>query len=228
MTANVLKDTVDTSCLGDLIDRVDPDLIFLQEMTEGAASVLADRFNHHFLFPSEEFEGRGVASKHEAECGSIDLPRRPGTWVRLTVEGRTLVGAGVHMSNPIQFPWWRSVRERDDQVDALLAWADRQDADALIVAGDMNASPIWPLYRRLAHRFDDLAMTAAEEVGGKPEPTWGLRPGWPGMLRIDHIFGFGVKAVATRVEPVRGSDHHALIVDVTLESAGTQPAQSAR
>lgn len=216
MTANVLEDAVDTAYLGDLIDRVDPDLVFFQEMTEGAAGVLADRFEYHFLFPSEEFEGRGVASKPEAECGSLDLPWRPGTWARVVVEGKTLVGLGVHMSNPINFPPWRSVRERQDQVDALLAWADRQEADALIVAGDMNASPAWPLYRRLADRLDDLAVVAAERSGEPPEPTWGWRPGWPRMLRIDHIFGSGVEAIATQVEPIRGSDHHALIVDVEI------------
>ncbi|CAN5753520.1 hypothetical protein BH23ACT4_BH23ACT4_07090 [soil metagenome] len=217
MTGNVLRDAVDTAHLGDLIDRVDPDLVFLQEMTEGTAVVLAERFEHHFLFPSEEFEGRGVASKYESECGSIELPWRPGTWARVTVEGKTLVGAGVHMTNPIQFPWWRSIRERREQVEALLRWADRQDADALIVAGDMNASPVWPLYRRLDDRFDDLALTAAGGMGRNPEPTWGWRPGWPRVLRIDHVFGTGVEAVATHVEPIRGSDHHALIVDFTIE-----------
>jgi endonuclease/exonuclease/phosphatase family metal-dependent hydrolase len=217
MTANVLEDAVDTAHLGDLIDRVDPDLVFLQEMTEGAAGVLADRFEHHFLFPSEEFEGRGVASRLEAECGSIDLPWRPGTWAKVVVEGRTLVAAGVHMTNPIKFPPWRSVQERQDQVDALLAWADRQDADALIVAGDMNASPAWPMYRRLADRLDDLAVVAAERSGAPPEPTWGWRSGWPRMLRIDHIFGSGVEAIATQVAPIRGSDHHALIVDVEIK-----------
>ncbi len=217
MTANVLQDAVDSAQLGHLIDRVEPDLVFLQEMTEEAAGVLADRFGHHFLYPSEEFEGRGVASKQEAECGSIDLPWRAGTWAKMEVEGKTLVAAGVHMSNPIQFPWWRSVRERRDQVDAVLEWADRQDADALIVAGDMNASPIWPLYSRLADRFDDLALATADEEGGKPEPTWGWRAGWPRMLRIDHVFGSGVRAIATQVEPVRGSDHHALVVDIEIE-----------
>jgi endonuclease/exonuclease/phosphatase family metal-dependent hydrolase len=216
MTANVLEDAVDTRYLGDLIDRLVPDLVLFQEMTEGAAGVLADRFEYHFLFPSEEFEGRGVASRWEAECGSIDLPWRPGTWARVVVEGKALVAAGVHMSNPIKFPPWRSVRKRQDQVDALLAWADRQDADALIVAGDMNASPAWPMYRRLTDRLDDLAVVAAERSGAPPEPTWGWRPGWPRMLRIDHIFGSGVEAIATQVEPIRGSDHHALIVDVEI------------
>ncbi|MEX1037771.1 MAG: endonuclease/exonuclease/phosphatase family protein [Acidimicrobiia bacterium] len=216
MTANVLEDGVDLADLGDLIERVDPHLVFLQEMTEGAAGVLADRFEHHFLFPSEDYEGRGVASKFEAECGSIPLPWRPGSWARVVVEGKTLVGAGVHMSNPIQFPPWRSIRERRDQVDALLAWVDRQDADAMIVAGDMNATPIWPVYRQLADRWVDLAVEGARSAGREPEPTWGWRPGWPRMLRIDHMFGSGVTAVASQVEPIRGSDHHALIVDFTI------------
>jgi endonuclease/exonuclease/phosphatase family metal-dependent hydrolase len=217
MTGNVLKDRVEPGDLGDLIDRLDPDLVFLQEITEGSARVLADRFERHCLFPSEEFEGRGVASKREAECGSIDLPWRPGTWAKVTVEGRTLVAAGVHMSNPIQSPWWRSVRERRDQMNFLFDWAVAQESDALIVAGDMNASPSWPLYRRLADRWQDLAVAAAERYGEGPEPTWGWRPGWPRMLRIDHIFGSGVTAVATHVEPMHGSDHHALIVDVTFD-----------
>jgi endonuclease/exonuclease/phosphatase (EEP) superfamily protein YafD len=36
------------------------------------------------------------------------------------------------------------------------------------------------------------------------------------VLRIDHIFGSGVEAITTQVEPIRGSDHHALIVDVEI------------
>lgn len=217
MTGNVLQDAVDTDHLSDLIDRLDPDLVFLQEMREGAAIVLADRFDHHFLLPSEHFEGRGVASKRKAECGSIDLPWRPGTWAKIDVEGKTLVAAGVHMTNAIQFPWWRSVRERQAQIAAVLEWVDRQGSGALMVAGDMNASPIWPLYRRLADRLEDLALAAAEDAAEKPEPTWGWRPGWPRMLRIDHVFGSGVRAIATQVEPIQGSDHHALIVDIEIE-----------
>jgi endonuclease/exonuclease/phosphatase family metal-dependent hydrolase len=217
MTGNLLKNRADAGYLGDLLDRLDPDLVFLQEMTAISAQVLADRFEHYFIFPSKEFEGRGVASKLPAEGGSVDLPWRPGTWARVSVDGKTLIGAGVHMSNPIQFPSWRSIRERRDQVGALLAWADGLESDALVIAGDMNASPAWPLYRRLAERWQDLAVQAAEATGDQPEPTWGWRPGWPRMLRIDHVFGSGVTAVGTQVEPMRGSDHHALIVDITFD-----------
>jgi endonuclease/exonuclease/phosphatase family metal-dependent hydrolase len=118
------------------------------------------------------------------------------------------------MPNPIVFPWWRAVRQRRDQVEALLAWAHDQHTDGLIVAGDMNASPTWPLYRQLGEQFDDLPRLAADSAGSSPERTWGWRPGWPRMLRIDHVFGRGINAVASSVHSIPGSDHHAVVVEI--------------
>lgn len=121
------------------------------------------------------------------------------------------------MPNPIVFPWWQAVRQRRDQVEALIAWADDEPSDRLIIAGDMNASPKWPLYRQLAAHFDDLPKQAARTAGTGPERTWGWRPGWPRMLRIDHVFGRGVTAVGTSVHRMRGSDHHAVVVDIAID-----------
>jgi endonuclease/exonuclease/phosphatase (EEP) superfamily protein YafD len=36
------------------------------------------------------------------------------------------------------------------------------------------------------------------------------------MLRIDHVLGRGIWAKSTTVEPVRGSDHAAVVVDLEL------------
>jgi endonuclease/exonuclease/phosphatase (EEP) superfamily protein YafD len=36
------------------------------------------------------------------------------------------------------------------------------------------------------------------------------------MLRIDHVFGRGARVIETRVDPVRGSDHAAVTVDLVL------------
>ena len=217
LTGNVLDDRADTGYLADLIDRLDPDLVFLQEMAKGPDKVLAERFDHHYLSPGRDCMGRGVASKHEAEFGSLDLPWRPGTYARLSVAGWTLTAAGVHMPNPIVFPWWRAVKQRRDQVDALLSWADGEPSDRLIVAGDMNASPAWPLYRRLTEQLVDLPKQAAARGGTRPERTWGWRPGWPRMLRIDHVFGRGVSAVETGVHRIRGSDHYGVVVDIAID-----------
>jgi len=121
------------------------------------------------------------------------------------------------MLNPIEFPWWRSLLARRDQINELLSWAATIDqADAVIVAGDMNATPLWPLYRRLNQKWDDLVLTLEDGSQNKPDPTWGLRPGWPRMLRIDHVFGTGIQPLATTVERLTGSDHSALLVELKL------------
>jgi endonuclease/exonuclease/phosphatase (EEP) superfamily protein YafD len=132
------------------------------------------------------------------------------------------------MRNAVAFPWWRSVRLRREQLAALFAWADANvGAGSFVLAGDMNASPAWPVYRRLAERWEDLVLDQAREAQTSPAPTWAWRPGWPRMLRIDHVFGRGVRAVATRVEPVRGSDHAALVVDLEPIRAVQRRSRSA-
>ena len=171
MTANLLKDRTDPVLLEGLLDRIDPDLVMFQEMGAKAAEVLAARYDHRFLLPSIELEGRGVATRFQAECESLSLPWRPGVLAKLALDSKTLVVAGVHMSNPIDFPWWRSVRQRSDQVTALISWADGESADAIVVAGDMNASPLWPLYRRLTDPWEDLVLAASSRSGTTPEPT---------------------------------------------------------
>lgn len=93
-----------------------------------------------------------------------------------------------------------------------------------LVAGDFNASPAWPAYKRVEERVTDLVGQYAERRGQTTEPTWGWRPGWPRMLRIDHVFGVGVRATAVEVRPVRGTDHAAVIVD--LELTGPDSDQS--
>jgi endonuclease/exonuclease/phosphatase (EEP) superfamily protein YafD len=37
------------------------------------------------------------------------------------------------------------------------------------------------------------------------------------MLRIDHVFGRGATATEASVEPIRGTDHHAVVVDIELD-----------
>jgi endonuclease/exonuclease/phosphatase (EEP) superfamily protein YafD len=38
------------------------------------------------------------------------------------------------------------------------------------------------------------------------------------MLRIDHVFGSGVRAVGSKVIPLRGTDHAAVVVDLAVGS----------
>lgn len=217
MTANLLHEHADVAAFAGLLDRVGPDVIVAQELSPECAEVIVERYPHHRLRPERDFTGRGIGSNLDGSFGDIPMPVRNGTWALLNIGGRLLRLAGMHLINPIEFPWWRSVSHRGRQLDALFEWTDSADDDVpLVVAGDMNASPIWPAYRLMASRWDDLVASRAEDVGAKPEPTWGWRPRWPRMLRIDHVFGLGVEANSASTEPVVGSDHHAVVVDIEI------------
>jgi endonuclease/exonuclease/phosphatase family metal-dependent hydrolase len=218
MTANLLVDRAKLAHLRDVLEVVDPDFFITQELGHKAADLIASRFPHHHLRPQLDHKGRGIASRFPARFGEIPLPWRPGVWARVE-QGPTewLVG-NIHLRNPIVFPWWTSARIRGRQLDALFAWADGEGAGRpLVLAGDMNASPAWPVYRRLAGRWVDLVARSAENAGETPAPTWAWRPGLPRLLRIDHEFGEGARAVASQVIPLRGTDHAAVVVDLVVD-----------
>ncbi|MET0567039.1 MAG: endonuclease/exonuclease/phosphatase family protein [Acidimicrobiia bacterium] len=219
MTANLLADRADVAHLARMLKEVDPDLLLTQELGPTAAKTIAAHFPHHDLRPNDDARGRGIASRLSADFGEIPLPWRPGLWARLGDGSRSFLVANIHMRNPIVFPWWKSARIRGQQLDSLFAWADEY-ADMgmpFVLAGDINASPAWPAYKELAERWDDLVARSAEESGAATEPTWAWRPGWPRWLRIDHVFGTGARVVAARVEPMPGSDHAAVIVDLIFD-----------
>jgi endonuclease/exonuclease/phosphatase (EEP) superfamily protein YafD len=219
MTANLLADRANVAHLSRLLNEVAPDLLLTQELGHLAAETIAAHFPHHDLMPSEDARGRGIASRLGAEFGQIPLPWRPGLWARVDDGSRSFLVANIHMRNPVVFPWWRSARIRGQQLDSLFTWA-QQSAQAgmpFILGGDMNASPAWPVYKELAARWDDLVARSADESGVSTEPTWAWRPGWPRLLRIDHVFGTGVRVVATRVEPLPGSDHAAVVADLMFD-----------
>jgi endonuclease/exonuclease/phosphatase family metal-dependent hydrolase len=172
---------------------------------------------NHRLRPSLGFVGRGIATRFDAEFGEIDMPRRPGTSAILDVDGSVLRLAGVHLLNPIQFPWWDMVRTRSRQLDGLFEWLEGGGEEPVVVAGDFNATPRWPAYKQTTSRLTDLVAERAEQEGDKPERTWAWRPGWPRMLRIDHVFGRRTRAVNVAVMPILGTDHHAVVADIEID-----------
>lgn len=211
MTTNLLHERVDTGDLEAVLDRYDPDVIVTQELGPEPAELLVSRYPHHQLHPSLDFSGRGIATRFDATFGSIDMPGREGTSAIFETNGHLVHLAGIHLLNPVNFPWWVAVRSRDRQLEGLFRWVDESE-EPLVVAGDFNASPLWPAYRRMAERLTDVVLARDPEA----KPTWAWRPGWPRLLRIDHVFGSGVSATEVWVQPVRGTDHAAVIVDLEV------------
>ncbi len=216
MTANLLHERCDPDDFARLLTELDPDVVITQELGTGPAEVLANRFPNHRLLPAPDFTGRGIATRLDAQLGDeIPMPGRNGTPAVLNVGGREVRVAGIHLLNPIDFPWWKSVRTRTAQLDGLFSWVEA-GTGPVVVAGDCNASPRWPAYKRLASGLTDVVAEWADTGGRRPERTWGWRPGWPRMLRIDHVFGIGIRATNVIVRPVRGSDHHTLTADLVV------------
>ena len=211
MTTNLLHKRVDLEDFSAVLDLHQPDVIVTQELGPATADVLASRFPYNELYPSLDFTGRGIATRFDSKFGSIEMPGRDGTSATFEIDGVEVRLAGVHLLTPINFPWWTSVRSRRLQLEGLFEWMDR-GMGPLVVAGDFNASPRWPAYRRMADRLTDLVL----EHDSEPERTWSWRPGWPRLLRIDHVFGAGVYATEVWVENIRGTDHAAVIVDLQL------------
>jgi endonuclease/exonuclease/phosphatase family metal-dependent hydrolase len=219
MTANLLHERCDVADFARVLDRVAPDVVVTQELAPTCADVITSVFPNHRLRPSYGFLGRGIATRFDAEFGEIDMPGRPGTSVLLDVEGTTMLLGGVHLLNPIHFPWWITARARGRQLEGLFAWLDRGQGEPVVVAGDFNASPRWPAYKLTAQRLTDLVAERADRAGLEAERTWSWRPGWPRMLRIDHVFGEGARATDVTTEPILGTDHAAVVVDIELTAS---------
>jgi endonuclease/exonuclease/phosphatase family metal-dependent hydrolase len=217
MTVNLLHDRCDVSHFADVLDELSPDVVVTQELGPLCADILASAYPNHRLRPALDFTGRGIAARLEASFADIDMPGRPGTAVELFVDGSTLHLGGVHFLNPVVFPWWSSARERGRQFEGLEEWLGSLDVGPVVVAGDFNASPRWPVYRETARLLDDLVLNWAEREGRRPERTWAWRPGMPRLLRIDHVFGRGIEARRVAVRPVAGTDHASVVVDLELK-----------
>ena len=84
-----------------------------------------------------------------------------------------------------------------------------------MLVGDFNSTPLWPAYHRVCARMNDAALMVARRRGERPARTWGPWSGAPRLLRIDHGFVAGAEPEGFRVVEVPGSDHSAVVLDVT-------------
>lgn len=211
LTANLLHGRSNPGEFARVIGEHDPDVVVVQELGPGPADVLASAYPHTHLRPALDFSGRGIATRFAGELGDIEMPERVAVGGSLQVQGHSVRVAGVHLLNPVHFPWWRTARGRGAQLDELFRWM-AGGVGPLVVVGDFNATKRWRAYKRITARLDDLVLAQDR----RPKPTWGYRPGWPKMLRIDHVFGDGLFATDIQTIAIEGSDHAAIVANIAL------------
>ena len=222
LTANLFSGRADPGALVELIEDLRIDVACFQELTPHLAKALSQALPEGRL-ESDRFKpyrGLGIGCRRRAEVRYLDLPERGGRVARLSPEDWRQLQApieivNVHIMAPHAWPYFPCRPARRGQLQQLLRFLDEAPRLPRAILGDFNASPIWPVYRRLASRLNDAAEMAAPKTPG-PRPTWPNLPmlGIRGLIRIDHCFLSGLSAMEARVVPIRGSDHFGLYVDV--------------
>ncbi len=221
LSANLLNGRADPQELADLVRRLAVDVAALQELSPEQAEALAEVLPFGSLRPARDYNGMGIALRGPARESRVALPRRDALVAELGPEAWSELAApveivNVHVTAPHARPaGWRTLAERRAQLRGLLAHlAATPERTPQVVIGDFNATPLWPVYRRVALLRRDAARASAKRNGHRPRPTWGPGTRAPRVLRIDHAFVQGLRVEEFRVERIAGSDHDAIVVDV--------------
>ena len=193
-------------------------------MAPEQADALARVLPHGLLEPARDFTGMGIALREpgaRAPAGA-PLPRRArrrnplrptgGRAPRARAVERARAGAALAAELAL-------LGHRSGQLRGLMRHLAASPHRRRVLVGDLNATPIWPLYRRLAARLSDAAVVAARRHGRRVQRTWGPWPGAPRLLRIDHALVHGVGVEDFQVVPIPGGDHSAIVVDVAVPIA---------
>ena len=218
VTVNLYNGRVVPADLQRFLDEFEPDILCGQEVGPEAARVLDAHFAHGRLEPGLDFRGKAMVAQMPITPVSIELAWRGGFRSVVSVDGREIDIVSAHLANPIDGSTGVPVRRR--QLDALEPVLTSIEAG--VVVGDMNATPVWPAYRRVRRWFDDGVADWARRTGRRPARTWAPYPDWPALLRIDHVFTRGVELADVQVVPIAGLDHRAVVADVSMSGGGWQ------
>ena len=221
LTANLLAGRAGAEAVAELVCRKHADVLFVQELTDGAAARLeraglGDLLPHRVTQPVRHGAGDGIYARYPLRGGP---PAAPAPAARCTARldlpsGQFVQLACIHAAPP-QPPWSPGVTARwRSQLSALPA----PGADLGILAGDFNATLDHAQFRRLLRRG---YVDAASQAGHGLSLTWGPQPGrGPALLAIDHVLiDRRCAVVTTSAHRLTGSDHRALYAELRLPTA---------
>lgn len=219
MTANLLKGGATAESLYDVLTEIKPDILAVQELTAAVAPVLRDEFPHHQLTIHPQGPGVGMAALRPVSWEELPMTGRsavvatlqPGDWPEFTGPVEVIA---IHLTNPIGGLPWTAARARRDQVVAIERRMETSAVARRVLCGDLNATPMWPAYRRLVRHYHDGIGEAAAHQGRRPARTWAVLRKGPRLLRIDHVLVSGLRVVSSQTVPLAGSDHLAVVADL--------------
>lgn len=217
-SANIHKDNDDMVPLIRDIQRIDPDIIFLMEVSHkqlGQLSEIVEDYEYKVIDPRIEDSGIGV----------IFLSKLPVIQKRLTplsksgnalIEGIITTDIGRVSFYGVHFPRQglnRNFRMRQREILAFASLISK-DQNPFIIAGDFNATPYSPVFREFL-RISRL--TDSPSISGDLQLSWPtfFPPLW---IPIDHIL---ISPDWRIVKKMRGSyigsDHYPIIAELSLK-----------
>lgn len=220
LTANLGMGRADARAVTELADAA-ADVLVVQEMTPEVAAAMSaaglDRgFPHRVIDPRPMAAGIGVWSRFPiASSTAIAGYQMPMLSARLLVPGvrGEVTVLGVHLAAP----WVQPLHWFGDDIAQLLetlrALALDAGTDAVIVAGDLNATYDMRPFRRL---LDEGYRDAVEQAGGGLARSYPSRAWRPAVVGIDHVLVRNCTATAAQTVVVPGSDHRALATTVEI------------
>ena len=225
LTANLMSGRARADALCEAIVAGEIDVACLQELGDGLSGAIREVLPHGHLAPNATRRGLGIASRTPVEVTPVPLTFRPGWAARVEAPGwgRALRIVNVHLSAPHAWPYFpRRARRRSRELRELLGFLDGTVEEPTAILGDFNATPIWPLYRKIARRYRD----GAREASDRPPATWpnlgavAARLGLAPFFRIDHCFlSEGVRCTRVVRVALPGSDHAGLCFELDVSAS---------
>jgi endonuclease/exonuclease/phosphatase family metal-dependent hydrolase len=231
MSANLWSGAADPEAFAEIVRRLEVDVVSLQEVAPRQAHVLNEVMPYGTLGPVGDGFGVRIGMRRPARVAIVPMPWRaahsavldPSEWPELQAPMHVVA---MHLMAPHLLVPKLSFWQRPRQLRALEAHLAAEPCAQRVLLGDFNSTPSWPAYWRINSQFTDAAVAVAEAAGTRPLRTWGPWSGAPRLLRIDHAFVAGIEVDTFRVLEVPGSDHSAIVMDVTVGDAGA-PAEPA-
>jgi endonuclease/exonuclease/phosphatase (EEP) superfamily protein YafD len=194
------------------------DVLAVQELTPQAAAGLSAAgldaaFPHRLIDPRPESSGIGLWSRHPlTDTEPLVGFKMPALMARVEIPGAAVhpVVGVVHLIAPWPAP---VIDWRDDVAllpKTLARLADVAGDGAVLVAGDFNSTTD---LRQFREALTDGYRNAAQQAGAAFTPSY---PADRPALSIDHVLTRNATARAFDRVSVRGTDHLALVVDVSL------------
>ncbi len=220
MAYNVMFDAATPDKSIDLIEREDPDVLCLTELTPGFAKRFNDRlgarYPHRSFEPRSGTWGVGMASKRPLSSAKVYLQkphRMPALEAQLGgAEGPLTVaclhlfpsGAKQRKADGLFQTMHKNAALRTQQARAILARYPAEKGPVLLL-GDMNEGVDGGAMAAFAGADFQRACDLATSKCGPTYP--GATSALPAIWQVDHILGRGVTFESARVVRAGGSDH---------------------